>query len=144
MASLSNCMECGGIVSSEANQCPHCKKHGIHGVKCHACGEISKFSEAVRIQKLSDQEKNDFFHNYCYQQVGQKIVEKKKIINCPLCAQPNQFSYANRGSHYMARLHSQDCINCSKCGHPYKYEQTKENDPYTQCTYCEFILEKSL
>jgi hypothetical protein len=72
-------MECGGMVSSEADQCPHCKtgSYGIQGVKCTVCGGLLKFSEAHRIDRF--EENTDFFHNSCYQKVSQ-IVEKRKQL----------------------------------------------------------------
>jgi len=138
MADILKCMECGGMVSSEAYQCPHCKTggYGIQGVKCTVCGGLLKFSEAHRIDRF--EENTDFFHNSCYQKVSQ-IVDKKKTINCPACTHPNQFSYAtNRGNNFSAFQ-----LNCANCGHPYEYQQTKENDPYTECKYCGFLLEKN-
>jgi hypothetical protein len=126
-------MECGGMVSSEANQCPHCKTncYGIRGVNCTVCGEILKFSEARRMQNPFFDERSDSFHDSCYQQVSRKSVEKQ-TINCPVCTQPNQFSYNNRNQR----------INCSKCGHP--YEGKVQNDTYSCCFYCGYILEKNL
>ena len=140
MADLLKCMECGGMVSSEAYKCPHCNtgSDGIRGVNCTICGGFLKFSEARHI-KLGEYSKSQFFHNSCYQKISQ-TVEKKKTINCPVCTQPNLFSNADPRS----RLHYSERINCAKCGHPYEYQQTKENDPYTECMYCGFLLEKNL
>ncbi|HCV29348.1 MAG TPA: hypothetical protein DGO89_03345 [Microcoleaceae bacterium UBA9251] len=136
-------MECGGMVSSEANQCPHCKtsRDGIRGVKCHVCGGLLKFSESIK-RYYDDDEKSEFFHHACYQQVSLKIVEKNQTINCPVCSEPNHFSYGRRERNW--RTHFKERINCAKCGHPYEYEQTEENDPYTNCMYCGFLLEKNL
>jgi DNA-directed RNA polymerase subunit RPC12/RpoP len=151
MAELIKCMECGGMVSSEANQCPHCKTGyiGIRGVNCHACGGLLKVSEAIRHSPKSPD-----FHNSCYQQISRQIIEKKQTINCPVCAQPNQFSYG-KSSYYRnsrnpyssgttSRSHNTERINCAKCGHPYEYKQIEANDPYEHCKYCDFLLEKNL
>lgn len=146
MAELIKCMECGGMVSSEANQCPHCKtgSAGINGVKCHACGSLLKLSEAITfsLQGESDYGKSEYFHNSCYQQISRKI-EKKQTINCPICAQPNQFSYVNYSYRY-SMINNTKRINCANCGHPYEYKHIKANDPYASCTYCGFLLEKDL
>jgi len=74
MADLLKCRECGGMVSSEAHQCPQCKtgREGIRGVECKVCLGILKISEATR--------HNGYFHNSCYQKVS-KIVERKKENN---------------------------------------------------------------
>ncbi|WP_193975067.1 hypothetical protein [Microcoleus sp. LEGE 07076] len=52
MADLLKCMECGGMVSSEAYKCPHCNtgRDGIRGVNCTICGGFLKFSEARHIK----------------------------------------------------------------------------------------------
>lgn len=145
MADLLKCMECGGMVSSEADKCPHCNtgRDGIQGVKCHVCSGVLKFSEARRINHF--EEKSEFFHESCYQQVSRKIVEKKQTINCPVCAQPNQFSYANdTQSKRFSRFRYIERINCPKCGHPYEYKQLQENDPYSNCMYCGFLIENNL
>ncbi len=146
MAELIKCMECGGMVSSEANQCPHCKtgRNGINGLKCHACGGLLKLSEAITfsLHGESDYEKSESFHNSCYQQISRKI-EKKQTINCPVCAQPKQFSYANYSYRYSI-INNTERINCANCGHPYEYKHIKANDPYARCKYCGFLLEKDL
>ena len=133
MADLLKCMECGGMVSSEAYKCPHCNtgRDGIRGVNCIVCGEILKISEARRMESRKFDDRNDYFHDSCYQQVTRKIVEKQ-TINCPVCTQPHQFSYDNRNQ----------SINCSKCGHPYKC--TVKNDTYSSCFYCGYPLENNL
>jgi len=149
MAELIKCMECGGMVSSEANQCLHCKtdSNGIKGVKCTTCGGLLKFSEAIKVNDYYDEGAEKYiyrsFHNSCYQQISCKIVEKKLTINCPVCGQPNQFSYGN-SSHGYSRSHRTERINCAKCAHPYEYKQTAANDPYASCKYCRFLLEKDL
>lgn len=95
MPDLLKCMECGGMVSSEADKCPHCNtgRDGIRGVNCKVCGGLLKFSECYRY----------YFHDSCYQQVTRKIVERKKTINCPVCAEPNQFSYAREKGSNVSR-----------------------------------------
>ena len=143
MAELIKCMECGGMVSSEANQCPHCKG-SFRGVKCKACGGLLTFSEAIKVRHSFYEDTSEYFHNSCYQQITCEIVEKKKTINCPVCAQPNQFSYGNYRYHRYSRRHDTERINCANCGHPYEYEQSEANDPYANCKYCEFLLEKDL
>jgi DNA-directed RNA polymerase subunit RPC12/RpoP len=133
------------MVSSEADKCPHCNtgRDGIRGVNCLVCGGLLKFSEARRITKgYYEYAKSEFCHDACYQQVTRKIVEKKQTINCPVCSEPNQFSYAQQSSN-KPRSNYKERINCAKCGHPYEYQQTKENDPYTECKYCGFLLEKN-
>ncbi len=135
MADLLKCMECGGLVSSEAYKCPHCNtgRDGIRGVNCTVCGEILKISEARKMQHHLLDDRTNFFHDSCYQQVSRKSVENPTIkINCPVCTQPNQFPYRNRNKY----------INCSQCGHP--FECKVQNDPYTSCFYCGYTLEKNL
>jgi hypothetical protein len=68
MAHLLKCMECGGMVSSEAHQCPQCKtdREGIRGVECKVCLGILKKSEATR--------HGGYLHDSCYQKVSRKIV----------------------------------------------------------------------
>jgi RNA polymerase subunit RPABC4/transcription elongation factor Spt4 len=127
MADLLKCMECGGIVSSEAHQCPQCKtdREGIRGVECKVCLEILKISEATR--------RSGYFHDSCYQKVSRPIVERKKTINCPVCQQPNHFSY---GYFTTPRRHGgTQHINCAKCGHPYLYQPIEKDDPYSNCMY---------
>jgi len=137
-------MECGGMVSSEADKCPHCNtgRDGIRGVNCTICGGFLKFSEARHIKPHKSSE-SQFFHDSCYQKISQ-TVEKKKIINCPVCTQQNLFSYAKDRSSRISPSYYKESINCAKCGHPYEYQPTKENDPYTNCNYCGLLLEKQL
>jgi DNA-directed RNA polymerase subunit RPC12/RpoP len=84
-----------------------------------------------------------YFHDSCYQKVSRQIVEKKKTINCPVCQQPNLFSYG-QNNYSGSRLHNYHSISCANCGHPYAYTPREENDPYCNCMYCGFLLEKSL
>ena len=139
MTDLLRCMECGGIVSSEADRCPQCHtgREGIRGVECKVCLGILKKTEATR---------SGYFHDSCYQKVSRPIVERKKTINCPVCQQPNPFSFSHTSSFTSKLRNYSNRIQqiCAKCGHPYAYQPIAEDDPYSSCIYCGLPLEKSL
>jgi len=139
MADLLKCMECGGMVSSEAHRCPQCQtdREGIRGVECKVCLEPLKISEATY-------KNSGYFHNSCYQKVSRPIVERKKTINCPVCQQPNHFSFSYGYGTTSSRNHSGSIQQiCTKCGHPYAYQPIEKDDTYSICNYCGFVLKKS-
>src|ERR1035438_4040021 len=43
---LQKCIECGGVVSDDAYQCPHCKGDW-RGERCRACGVGMRLSDSV-------------------------------------------------------------------------------------------------
>lgn len=139
MADLLKCMECGAMVSSEAHQCPQCNtgREGIRGAECKVCLGLLKISEATYAH-------SGYFHNSCYQKVSRPIIERKKTINCPVGQQPNLISYGENNNYSGSRLHNSHFISCANCGHPYAYRPPEEDDPYCNCMYCGFLLEKNL
>lgn len=141
MADLLKCRECGGMVSSEAHRCPQCNtgREGIRGAECKVCLGLLKISEATYAQ-------SGYFHNYCYQKVSRPIVERKKTINCPVCQQPNHFSFSHTSSFTSNLRNYSNMIQqiCAKCGHPYAYQPIAKDDPYSMCIYCGCMLENSL
>lgn len=132
MATLLKCVECGGLVSSQASQCPRCTTCYPFGVKCIVCCQSLKRSEAVKITKEYGGAENrisvKFFHADCHAQVSQ-IKISRSSTSCPVCKAAIEF---DTGS----------LLTCHNCGHEFA---TKLKDPsFGSCCYCGFHLNKSL
>lgn len=97
MAKLTNCIECDGKVSSEAEQCPHCKTKYPHGVQCAVCSHVVKQSEAW--PKTAGSTK--WLHHRCYEKI------KVDAIVCRACH---------------TRVNGSLTDKCPKCGHPFRVE----------------------
>lgn len=132
MATLRNCMECGGWVSSQALECPHCTTRYHSGVKCVVCCKILKRTEALKLTKEYGGAENrvsvKFFHYSCHREVSQLRMGRARA-SCPVCKSPIEFDTSS-------------FIACYKCGHQFP---TKLEDPsFASCCYCGFRLNKSL
>ena len=132
MATLRNCMECGGWVSSQAPECPHCTTRYPLGVKCVVCCQILKRTEALKLMKEYGGAENrvsvKFFHYSCHREVSQIRMGRSRA-SCPVCKSAIEFDTSS-------------FIACYKCGHQFP---TKLEDPsFTSCCYCGFRLNKNL
>jgi hypothetical protein len=132
MPTLLKCFECGGMVSSQASQCPRCTTNYPFGVKCVVCCQNLKRSEAFKKTKEYGGEENKidvkFFHQSCYQQVSQIRVGRSRII-CHVCQKPIEFNTSST-------------VSCYNCGQAIR---THLQDPsFGPCCYCGLPLNKSL
>ena len=96
--SLKKCNECGGKVSKEAYQCPHCHSDP-HGKKCRICGKIMKIAEAVRVLGQKHKMKKGWDDNYYESDEYERhdrFVHQKCLLGlfpdtelmCPDCRHP--------------------------------------------------------
>ena len=132
MTTLSQCMECGGLVSFQASQCPRCLSRYPLGVKCIVCCQVLKRSEALKIKKEYGGANNSisvkFFHHSCYNHVNQLRMGRSRT-SCPTCK-------------YSIEFDTSSSINCSNCGQKIS---TRLQDPsFAPCCYCGFSLNKNL
>lgn len=132
MANLLKCMECGGMVSSQASQCPRCTTNYPFGVKCVVCCQNLKRSEALKKTKeyggAENQIEVKFFHEACYQQVSQLRLGRSRIT-CHVCQNPIDFNTSST-------------VSCYNCGQEIR---THFQDPsFAPCCYCGLPLNKSL
>ena len=132
MTTLSQCMECGGLVSFQASQCPRCSSRYPLGVKCIVCCQVLKRSSALKITKEYGGANNSisvkFFHHSCYNQVSQLRMGRSRT-SCPTCK-------------YSIEFDTSSSITCSNCG---QRITTHLQDPsFAPCCYCGFRLNKNL
>jgi hypothetical protein len=132
MVSLSKCVECDGLVSSQAPQCPHCITQYPSGVKCSVCCEALKRSEAIKITKEYGGAENrvsvKFFHPSCHAQVNQIRAGRARTV-CPACQRSIEFETSSS-------------VICNHCGH--QCFTKFENPSFASCCYCGFHLNKNL
>lgn len=137
MAELLKCIECNGLVSSEANLCPHCNSSYYKGVVCRCCDQIMKYSQQfnTRVEfylNYNQKESASFSgHKSCFERVYAKSLAKVYCnINCPLCShsitvdRDKVFDYENS--------------NCRKCGN--KMNMSQIGQPFAKCYYCNLRL----
>ncbi len=127
MATLLQCIECGGTVSSQASQCPRCSTKYPFGVKCTVCCKALKRSEALKL--VRDYEKTNqpdivrFFHHSCYKLVSQIRIGKSRT-SCPVCKHAIEFdtsssvTCSNCGQHILTSLEKPSFAPCCYCGFP--------------------------
>jgi F0F1-type ATP synthase assembly protein I len=132
MATLVKCIECGGLVSSQASQCPRCTTNYPLGVKCIVCSQTLKRSVAIKITKEYGGAENrisiKFFHRDCHAQVSQVKLSRSRT-SCPVCKLAIEFDTGSS-------------VTCHNCGHNFS---TKLQDPSLgTCCYCGFHLNKNL
>jgi len=132
MATLLKCIECGGMVSSQASQCPRCTTNYPFGVKCIVCCQNLKRSGALKKTKEYGGAENKievkFFHEACYQQVSQLKIGRSRIT-CHVCKNPIEFDTSST-------------VSCYNCGQEIR---THFKDPsFAPCCYCNLPLNKSL
>lgn len=132
MATLLNCFQCGGKVSSKASQCQHCTSRYPFGVKCSVCCQTLKRSEAIKISKEYGGAENrlsvKFFHRSCHNQVSQLRMGRSRT-SCPVCKLSIEFDTSSS-------------ITCHHCGQNFP---TYLADPsFASCCYCGFRLNKNL
>jgi len=132
MATLLQCIECGGTVSSQASQCPRCSTKYPFGVKCTVCCKALKRSEALKlVRDFGETGQPDivrFFHHSCYKQVSQVRIGSSRT-SCPVCKQAIEFDTSSS-------------VNCPNCGH---HILTKLEKPsFAPCCYCDFPLNTRL
>lgn len=132
MASLLECIECGGTVSSKASQCPRCSTKYPLGVKCTVCCKMFKRSEALKfVRDYGETEQPNiirFFHHSCYKQVSQVRIGRSRT-SCPVCKHGIEFDTSSS-------------VNCPNCGH---HILTKLEKPsFAACCYCDFPLNTRL
>ncbi len=132
MATLDKCIECGGLVSSQASQCPRCLTPYPLGVKCAVCCKILKRSEALKVKKnygeIGIPTSVRFFHYSCHQQVSQLRTSRSRT-SCPVCKHPFEFDTSSS-------------ITCPNCGQAFPTHL--KNPSYAPCCYCGFTLNKNL
>lgn len=132
MATLLQCIECGGSVSSQASQCPRCSTRYPFGVKCIVCCKILKRSEALKLVRDYGETNQPnvikFFHHSCYEQVSKVRIGRSRT-SCPVCKHPIEFDTCSS-------------VNCPNCGH---HILTRlENPSFAPCCYCGFPLNTRL
>lgn len=132
MTTLLKCIECGGLASSQASQCPRCTTRYPFGVKCIVCCQQMKRSDALKTTKEYGGAENrisvKFFHPTCHAQVSQIRIGRSRT-SCPVCKVSIQF---DTGS----------WVTCYQCGHEFS---TRLEDPsFAACSYCGLHLNKSL
>ncbi len=129
---LSKCIECGGLVSSQASQCPRCSSRYPLGVKCIVCCQTLKRSEALKLTKEYGGAENrvsvKFFHYSCHEQISQIRIGRART-SCPTCHAPIEFDTASS-------------VNCHNCGQI--IPTNLANPSVAHCCYCGFLLNKSL
>jgi hypothetical protein len=132
MATLLQCLECGGTVSSQASRCPRCQTPHPFGVQCTVCCKILKRSDALKVVKdfgeTSQPSLVRYFHHACYQQVSQVRFGRSRT-SCPVCKHSLEFDTCSS-------------ITCSNCGH--QILTRLENPTFATCCYCDFPLNTRL
>lgn len=132
MATLLHCIECGGIISSQACECPRCQTPYPFGVKCAVCCQVVKRSEAIKTVKdygeTSQPSIVRYFHSACYKQVSQVRVGRSRT-SCPTCRHPIEFETSSS-------------ITCPNCGH--QISTKLENPSFANCCYCGFPVNTRL
>jgi len=132
MATLLQCIECGGTVSSQASQCPRCSTKYPFGVKCTVCCKAFKRSEALKL--VRDYEKTNqpdivrFFHHSCYKLVSQVRIGRSRT-SCPVCKHAIEFDTSSS-------------VNCPNCGQ--HILTSLEKPSFAPCCYCDFPLNTRL
>jgi hypothetical protein len=142
MAELLKCIECNGLVSSEASSCPHCKASSYRGVKCCVCDQTMKHSQEYQIKVGSPTtfpgERESYFggHKSCYDKVYPKSLLTIYVnTHCSLCGNILKVD-AGKVFYYE---------KCDKCGHDLDHlkELSGKYDYYNSCYYCHLRLIKS-
>jgi hypothetical protein len=132
MATLLKCIQCGGLVSSQASQCQHCTTRYPFGVKCIVCCQTLKRSEALKITKEYGGAENKvsvkFFHRSCHNQVSQ-IRTGRARTSCPVCK-------------YSIEFDTSSFVTCRNCGH--NFSTHLEDPSFANCCYCGFRLNTKL
>jgi hypothetical protein len=103
MAVLTQCVECGRSVSSEADNCPHCNKYPRF-IKCGFCDQELKISES-----FSSTSKR--LHRSCFESLVSAISP------CPVCSK--KFEYSALLSYRPTCPNcgqSLDSLSCDSCG----------------------------
>lgn len=132
MATLVKCVECSGVISSQAARCPRCSTRYPLGVKCVVCCQILKRSEALKISKdygeIGLPTSVRFFHYSCHQKVSQLRTSRSRT-SCPVCQHAIEFDTSSS-------------VLCPNCGQ--KFPTHLKNPSFAPCYYCGFSLNKSL
>lgn len=132
MATLEKCIECGGLVSSQAAECPRCSTRYPLGVKCVVCGKMLRRSAAIKVSKdygdIGLPTSVKFFHYDCHQQVSQVRVSRSRT-SCPVCRHSIEFDTSSS-------------VSCPNCGQ--KFPTHLKNPSFAPCCYCGFPLNKNL
>lgn len=128
-ARITQCLECGGKVSSEAGQCPHCNVKYPNGIRCEICCRKGRLSEGKRAGGDGD---NTWVHNSCYTELSKEMQSLK--YTCPVCkhTQLNEVGPIKYLNEYYPHFKNP----CPKCGH-----HLTGSDYYpVRCIYCKVFL----
>jgi DNA-directed RNA polymerase subunit RPC12/RpoP len=101
---LSNCVECGHQLSTEAYQCPKCATKRPHGIRCAICQDTLVESKTHSLP----------FPYTCYHRTCiDELYRIPSNYNCPTCGNSlSEFDAVPRGERRQKNL--QECPHCGQ------------------------------
>ncbi len=123
MASLMNCIECGGAVSNNAEICPHCRKHP-RPVRCRLCHKDALIESSVQFDLFnlrlydatttgySSDVRHIYFHKSCLSSHFPSHPRDSDQFACPACSALYYYKDFDKEIRRSP---------CKECGHPLSF-----------------------